>query len=48
MQVMEISLRVLGAEHRDTLTHMSNLAHAYNLENRHDEAIELMRSVVHL
>ena len=46
MQVMETSKRVLGVEHPDTLNNMANLAHTYNLEDRNEEAIELMKHVV--
>ena len=41
VQVMETSLRVLGAEHPDTLTSMANLASTYRNQGRWKEAEEL-------
>ena len=41
MQVMEISKRVLGEEHPDTLTSMANLASTYQNQGRWKEAEEL-------
>lgn len=43
---METSKKVPGSEHPDTLISMGNLAHTYKLEDRHDEALDLMRDVV--
>jgi hypothetical protein len=46
VQVLEISSRVLGAEHPDALTNMYNLAHIFHLQSRDEEAIHLMDQVV--
>jgi hypothetical protein len=47
-KVMEISLRVLGEEHPDTLTSMNNLAHTWKGQDRDEEAIALMGECVRL
>ena len=37
---LEARRRTLGAEHRDTLTSMNNLAWSYRAAQRHDEALQ--------
>ena len=44
----ETQKRVQGEEHPDTLIIMHNLAFHYKNENRHQEAIGLMKKVVDL
>ena len=46
IEVMETSLRVLGAEHPDTLTSMANLASTYRNQGRWKEAEELFVQVM--
>ena len=48
MQVIEISLRVLGAEHPFTLTSMGNLASTYRNQGRWKEAEELFVQVMEI
>ncbi|ETN44018.1 uncharacterized protein HMPREF1541_10883 [Cyphellophora europaea CBS 101466] len=48
MQVMEISVRVLGKEHPDTLTCMNNLAHTLKHTRSLGEAMELLNSCLKL
>ena len=48
IQVMEMSKRVLGVEHPDTLTSMANLAHTYKAIGCKDKAVQLMKTVVDL
>ena len=48
VQVMEISKRVLGEEHPDTLTGMNNLAFTMKEQGRTVEAIKLMTECVQL
>jgi hypothetical protein len=42
VQVIEITKKVLGDEHPDTLTSMANLAHTLELQSRHKEALDLI------
>jgi tetratricopeptide (TPR) repeat protein len=44
-QVMETRIRVLGEEHRDTLSSMRRLASTYRQQGRWEEAIELVMHV---
>jgi hypothetical protein len=43
VDVLEISKRVLGIEHPDTLTRMANLAYTWKRQGRHENAIDLLR-----
>jgi hypothetical protein len=45
---METFKRVLGEEHPDTLTSMNNLAYTYKSQGRLSDALELMKSCLHL
>ncbi|KAL7919126.1 hypothetical protein ACQKWADRAFT_302391 [Trichoderma austrokoningii] len=40
---MEISKTKLGADHPSTLTSMNNLAFTWKSQDRHDDALALMR-----
>ncbi|OCK93453.1 uncharacterized protein K441DRAFT_565195, partial [Cenococcum geophilum 1.58] len=42
MQVIETSLRVLRAEHLDTLSSLANLASTFKAQGRNDKAILLI------
>ena len=48
MPIMKTSKMVLGEEHPDTLTSMSNLAVTWKCQDRNDEALELMVECVQL
>jgi Tetratricopeptide repeat len=45
---MELSERLLGAEHPDTLSSMANLSATYRLQGRLDEAEKLEVDVIAL
>lgn len=44
MQVMETRKTKLGSDHPDTLTSMANLAFTWKSQDRHDDALDLMKS----
>ena len=48
MQVIEIMKRVLGLEHPDTLTSMSNLASTWKSQGREQQALDMMTECVEL
>ena len=45
---MEMTKRVLGHEHPDTLTSMKNLAFTWKGQNRDEEALTLMKHCIQL
>ncbi|KAK1991096.1 hypothetical protein LX36DRAFT_555742, partial [Colletotrichum falcatum] len=46
--ISETSSRVLGDEHPDTLTSMNNLAYTWKSQERHVDAIGLMRNCLRI
>jgi hypothetical protein len=43
---MEMTKKVLGAEHLDTLTSMNNLAQTWKAQEKHQEALAMVEKCV--